>query len=180
MRMHARDDHRGRIEARQALDDRYRAPLMAFFLRRLSDRTEAEDLVQEVFVRMLARGASEDVRSADAFVFAVAGNLLRDRARLAATRSLSAHDPLDALTEGRDANLVEHCAPDRVLLGRERLALASRALAELSPRTRNIFVLYRMENMRRRDIAMLYGISVSAVEKHIAKALEHLMARLGR
>ena len=166
--------------ARQALDARYRAPLMAFFLRRLSDRAEAEDLVQEVFVRMLARGASDDIRSADAFVFAIAGNLLRDRARLQATRSASAHDPLDPAADGADDNLVEHSTPDRVLLGRERLALVSRALAELAPRTRNIFVLYRMENMRRRDIAMLYGITVSAVEKHIAKALEHVMRRLER
>jgi RNA polymerase sigma-70 factor (ECF subfamily) len=166
--------------ARQALDARYRAPLMAFFLRRLSDRAEAEDLVQEVFVRMLARGASDDIRSADAFVFAIAGNLLRDRARLQATRSASAHDPLDPAADAPDDNLVEHSTPDRVLLGRERLALVSRALAELAPRTRNIFVLYRMENMRRRDIAMLYGITVSAVEKHIAKALEHVMRRLER
>jgi RNA polymerase sigma-70 factor (ECF subfamily) len=152
---------------------------MAFFLRRLSDRAEAEDLVQEVFVRMVARGASDDIRSADAFVFAIAGNLLRDRARLRTTRSAAAHEPLDpAADAGADENLVEHSTPDRVLLGRERLSLVQRALGELPERTRNIFVLYRMENMRRRDIAMLYGITVSAVEKHIAKALDHLMARL--
>lgn len=166
--------------ARQALDERYRAPLMAFFLRRLSDRAEAEDLVQEVFVRMVARGASDDIRSADAFVFAIAGNLLRDRARLRTTRSASAHEPLDPAADSGDDNLVEHSTPDRVLLGRERLSLVQRALTELPERTRNIFVLYRMENMRRRDIAMLYGITVSAVEKHIAKALDHLMARLER
>ncbi|MGE5567206.1 MAG: RNA polymerase sigma factor [Parcubacteria group bacterium] len=166
--------------ARQALDERYRAPLMAFFLRRLSDRAEAEDLVQEVFVRMVARGASDDIRSADAFVFAIAGNLLRDRARLQATRSASAHTSLDPADDAPDENLVEHSTPDRVLLGRERLTLVQRALTELPERTRNIFVLYRMENMRRRDIAMLYGITVSAVEKHIAKALDHLMARLER
>jgi RNA polymerase sigma factor (sigma-70 family) len=176
--MYAREA-RAEDAARQALDERYRAPLMAFFLRRLGDRAEAEDLVQEVFVRMLARGGPEEIRSADAFVFAIAGNLLRDRARLAATHSAAAHQPLDSAADTADENLVEHSTPDRVLLGRERLALVSRALAELSPRTRHIFVLYRMENMRRRDIAMLYGITVSAVEKHIAKALEHLMARLG-
>jgi len=175
--MYAREA-RSEEQARQALDERYRAPLMAFFLRRLSDRAEAEDLVQEVFVRMVARGASDDIRSADAFVFAIAGNLLRDRARLRTTRSVAAHDPLDPAADGADENLVEHSTPDRVLLGRERLALVQRALGELPERTRNIFVLYRMENMRRRDIAMLYGITVSAVEKHIAKALDHLMRRL--
>jgi RNA polymerase sigma factor (sigma-70 family) len=176
--MYAREDPRREEAARRQLDERYRAPLMAFFLRRLPDRAEAEDLVQEVFVRMVARGGAEDLRNADAFVFAIAGNLLRDRARLARTHSAAAHDPLEDVADTRDHNLVEHLAPDRVLLGREKLALVSRALNELPPRTRNIFVLYRMESMRRRDIAMLHGITVSAVEKHIAKALEHLMARL--
>ena len=132
-----------------------------------------------MFIRLLARGGA-DIESADSFVFAIAGNLLRDRARMAQTRSASAHDWLDAAfdTEHVDDALVEHCGPDRVLLDRERLALVLRALEDLGERTRNIFVLYRLENMRRRDIAALYGVTVSAVEKHIAKALDHLMTRL--
>lgn len=165
----------------EALDARYRAPLMAFFLRRAASRAEAEDLVQEVFIRMIARGEGADVRSADSFVFTIASNLVRDRARMAATRHDRAHDQIDAAYENDavDGSLVEHLSPDRVLLGRERLTEALKALNELGPRTRNIFVLYRMENMQRREIAGLYGISVSAVEKHIAKALDHLMMKLG-
>lgn len=165
---------------REALDARYRRPLTAFFMRRAGGRADAEDLVQEVFVRMLARGATADIESADSFVFAIAGNLLRDRGRMALTRSAAAHAPVEGLYDGEhvDPALVEHCAPDRVLLDRERLAAVLRALEELGERTRNIFVLYRLENMRRREIAALYGITVSAVEKHIAKALDHLTTRL--
>ena len=164
---------------REALDARYRRPLTAFFMRRAASRADAEDLVQEVFIRLLARGGA-DIESADSFVFAIAGNLLRDRARMAQTRRASAHDPVDTAfdTDHVDDALVEHCAPDRVLLDKERLHLVTRALEDLGERTRNIFVLYRLENMRRRDIAALYGITVSAVEKHIAKALDHLMTRL--
>jgi RNA polymerase sigma factor (sigma-70 family) len=165
---------------REALDARYRRPLTAFFMRRAASRADADDLVQEVFVRMLTRGGAGDLRSADSFVFTIAGNLLRDRGRLAATRRASAHDPVEGVydTAFVDDALVEHCDPGRVLLDKERLAQVVRALEELGERTRNIFVLYRLENMRRRDIAALYGITVSAVEKHIAKALDHLMTRL--
>ena len=178
-RVRARKDQVAGL-TREALDARYRRPLTAFFMRRAASRADAEDLVQEVFVRMLARGGAGDIESADSFVFAIAGNLLRDRARMAQTRRASAHDPVEGAydTDHVDDALVEHCAPDRVLLDRERLALVTRALEDLSERTRNIFVLYRLENMRRRDIAALYGITVSAVEKHIAKALDHLMTRL--
>lgn len=171
----------GQVEGltREALDVRYRRPLTAFFMRRAASQADAEDLVQEVFVRLLARAAT-DIESADSFVFAIAGNLLRDRARMAQTRRTSAHDPVEGAfdTDHVDDALVEHCGPDRVLLDKERLALVTRALEDLGERTRNIFVLYRLENMRRRDIAVLYGITVSAVEKHIAKALDHLMTRL--
>lgn len=164
------------------LNARYRKPLMQYFLRRARDQQDAEDLVQEVFIRMIGRGAGEQLRSADSYVFTIASNLLRDRVRLAATHQDRAHDQLERVIEigAVDGNLVEHLSPDRVLLARERLAEALQALNELGPRTRNIFVLYRMENMQRREIAGLYGISVSAVEKHIAKALDHLMTRLGR
>ena len=178
--MRPRQDQAFEGLTREALDARYRRPLRAFFLRRAASRADAEDLVQEVFVRMLARGGAGDIESADAFVFAIAGNLLRDRARMAATHRTSAHDALETLYDSDhvDAALVEHCGPDRVLLDKERLAAVLRALEDLGERTRNIFVLYRLENMRRRDIAGLYGITVSAVEKHIAKALDHLMTRL--
>ncbi len=178
--MRARREHTPDGLTREALDARYRRPLTAFFMRRAASRADAEDLVQEVFVRMLARGGSGDIESADSFVFAIAGNLLRDRARMAQTRHASAHDRIEGAyeTDHVDAALVEHCGPDRVLLDKERLALVLRALEDLSERTRNIFVLYRLENMRRADIAALYGITVSAVEKHIAKALDHLMTRL--
>ena len=50
-----------------------------------------------------------------------------------------------------------------------------RALDELGERTRDIFMMYRLEKMKHRDIAALYGITVSAVEKHIAKAGVHLL-----
>ena len=50
----------------------------------------------------------------------------------------------------------------------------------LSERTRDIFILARIEHMHQRDIAKLFGISVSAVEKHVMKALSQIGKRLVR
>ena len=69
--------------------------------------------------------------------------------------------------------------PERVLLSQEALAAALRALEELGERTRDIFVLYRLEKMKQREIAALYRISVSSVEKSIARASEHLSLVFG-
>ena len=76
--------------------------------------------------------------------------------------------------------LVEDRTPERVLVGKEALKDIEDGLAELSERTREIFLLSRMENVHHRDIAQLHGISISAVEKHVLKAVAHLSAKAFR
>lgn len=152
---------------------RFRPALIAFFLRRLGDHSEAEDMAQEVLAR-LATNRSEQMRNPDAYVFQMAANLLRDRSRRERVRhnyrlGIGAADLAD----------VELLAPDRILTGRETLDKVKSILRELPERTRNIFILYRLEGMRKRDIATNYGISVSAVDKHLMKAMATMLDRLG-
>ena len=75
---------------------------------------------------------------------------------------------------------VEEFSPERVLLGRERLAKATQIMRGMPPRTREVFLLHRFEEMTYPAIARSLGISVSAVEKHIMIALKLLVADLGR
>jgi RNA polymerase sigma-70 factor (ECF subfamily) len=82
-------------------------------------------------------------------------------------------DPLDARPEA----LVDERSPERVLIGQMTLALALKALEELSELTRNVFVLFRLEQMKQKDIATLLGISQGSVEKHVMKAAFHLTRR---
>jgi len=88
------------------------------------------------------------------------------------------YDP-DLLDEKNafSANLVEDRDPERVLVGRQTIRDVLDALAELGERTRDIFILARLENVQHREIAAMYGISVSAVEKAMMKAMAHLGAR---
>jgi DNA-directed RNA polymerase specialized sigma24 family protein len=60
---------------RATLDARFRVPLMSFFLRRIKNRTEAEDLTQEVFVRLIGSPEPHRIKCAKAFVFRVATNM---------------------------------------------------------------------------------------------------------
>lgn len=162
------------------LDARFRGPLMSFFLRRIGDRAEAEDLTQEVFVRLLGAIEREGVRDADGLVFKIAGNLLRDRARRAVTHSRARIGEFDDhLISELTREFIEDHSPERVVLARVEISAVLSALDELGERTKDIYVLFRLEGMKQRQIAALYGIGISTVEREVARATLHMALRFG-
>lgn len=174
-----------RADEVEQLMARFHGPLMSFFLRRVRDRQDAEDLTQEAFLRIVGRDHDIPLDNPESYVFRVAVNLLRDKARRTASHRTSEHASLDdeaadlTTTGNTERALIEERQPERVLLSQESLAEALRVLDELGPRTRDIFMLARLERMKHRDIAAVYGMTVSAVEKHVAKAAIHLHHRFG-
>ncbi|MBW8813034.1 MAG: sigma-70 family RNA polymerase sigma factor [Caulobacterales bacterium] len=156
------------------MSDAYREPLIRFFRRRTGGAAEAEDLTQEVFLRLLRRPDGEAIDNPEAFLFRTAVNLLRDRARRAGAFAAHAAE----LAERQDR--VEGLSPERVLEGRQSLAAAMRILEELDERVRDAFILHRLEGLKYAEIAELFGVSVSSVEKYVIKALAHLARRAGR
>lgn len=155
------------------LSRRFRPALLAFFLRRIGNHSEAEDLTQDVFTRLIAM-PRDRMDNPDAYIFQIAANLLRDRYRRDKVRK--DYQWGVATSEGVG---VETLDPDRVLAGREALGQVSQVLRDLPERTRTIFILYRIESVKKRDIADGFGISISAVDKHLMKAMALLTARLG-
>jgi RNA polymerase sigma factor (sigma-70 family) len=162
----------------QRLDDlsrRFRPALLAYFLRRVRNPAEAEDLAHDVFLR-LAGVPLEQLRSADAYIFQIAANLLRDRARRWKVRNDYAAAQLAAAdTEEPELHPFD---PERIEAARRSLATLVARLMELPQRTREIFVLYRIENVTRHNIAQAYGLSISTVEKEVARATAYLMLHL--
>jgi RNA polymerase sigma factor (sigma-70 family) len=158
------------------LDRRFRLPLIAYFRRRVSSASEAEDLTQDVFERVLKALNHAPILNAEALVFRIAVNLLRDRARREITRGGEQSLTSENIVALADALTVD-LSPERVVLGERTLADVLAALQELGERTQAIFYLYRLENLKIREIAAIYGISASAVEKQVSKALLHLTRR---
>lgn len=66
---------------------------------------------------------------------------------------------------------------DEVISARERLARVNQAFEQMPPRTRAIFLQHRIDGRKYREIAESMGISQSAVEKHIARAVLFLAER---
>ncbi len=165
----AKDD----LAIMNALAADYRQPLVRFLAKRLGNVPEAEDIAQEVFVRIVQRGDVETIEHAQAFLFQTAMNLLRDKLRYDTAHQYWDHDVYeDSLYSA------EGPSPERVIQARERLRKLEKALQSLDERARDIFILHRLENMKYRDIADRYGISVSAIEKYMMKALAHIQRRM--
>jgi RNA polymerase sigma-70 factor (ECF subfamily) len=156
------------------LATRFREPLRRFFERRLRGRPDADDLVQEVFVRLTRQGHLQAIERLDAYVFQVAANVLRDHARRWAVRFEEAH-PADL----EDAGVEGGFSPERVLLGRESVERLVAALYELPERTRVIFALYHFDGVPQVEVARRLGLPVSTVEKHMSRANAHLLSCLG-
>lgn len=153
------------------IDAHYRTALMSFFVRRVRNQAEAEDLTQEVFLR-LAKRDGPVLDTPAAYIFQIAANLLRDRSRR--TRVRSAYTATEALDEPN----IDLLDPFRFVSARVELENLSDSLRELPERTRAIFILYRIENVEKITIARSLGISKSAVTQHVVKAMAHLMAQL--
>jgi RNA polymerase sigma-70 factor (ECF subfamily) len=153
------------------VSERYRQPLTAYFQRRVHSRIEAEDLTQEVFLRLVRRLDLDTIENPEAFVFQTAMNLLRDRSRRGKTQ-------LSHLSDlAHRERSIEELSPERVFDSRQSLNLVLSVLEELDERSRDAFILHRLEGMKHAEIASLYGVSVSSVEKYIIKALALLAKR---
>lgn len=144
-------------------------PLRAFLTRHTRSIQDAEDLAQEVFLRMWRVGTHNEIHHLRGLVFKMANNLLKDRSRRTYTRMMrNAVSTLD-LELPDVAN-----EPSYLLESLQTLTVFSQTLAKLRPGTRTAFLLYRLESHSQAQIAAQMGISVSMVEKHISYAMAAL------
>ena len=152
--------------------EKYVPALRRYFAKRIP-ASDVDDLVQEVLLRMQTQDSGTVIEHLDRYLFTVAASVLTDKRRRQAVRCQSSHETLTELHHP-----IEEISPERVLLDREALRMVVAAIADLPPRTREVFALHRFEEMSCSAIASHLGISVSGVEKHIIKALSSLRLRL--
>jgi RNA polymerase sigma factor (sigma-70 family) len=132
-------------------------------------RDDADDLIQEAFLRLHVYCQEQEVHKQDAFLTRTVLNLSVDMHRKE-HRDLYSNEPLESLL------LIDvRPTPDEDFAASERLNRIGAVLDALGPRTREIFLMHRLEGYGCAQIATQFGISISAVEKHIARAVLALM-----
>ena len=157
------------------LSEQFRAALLRYFYRRRLPDKDVEDAVQEVFVRLSRREGLADMTNVSGYLFETAASVAIDYQRRAQVRLSHAHERYEEQIHA----LMDH-GSDVIIEGKQSIEVLLAALRELPERTRNAFLLVRLEHMRYAEVAARLGISVSSVEKHVLKAMAHLLERLAR
>lgn len=146
-----------------------RPALVSYFRRKTGTATESEDLAQDVLMRALTHAKWTSPAEARSYIFRMAVNRWRDLCRRRRTHGVSV-----AWDEGTEVEAGAENPPERVLMVKEELDQLDRALRELNERTRTVLVLVKLEKLRIATVAEMLGISVSAVNKHLARGLADL------
>lgn len=131
---------------------------------------DADDLVQEAFLRLGRYEQDHEVHSREAFVMRAAANLIVDRSRRMAVSPVGAGNELDL-----SAIAATDPLPDEQAESQARLDHLKEGLAALPEPVRRVLLMRRIDGMSFREIAIAENLSVNAVEKRVARATLSLM-----
>jgi len=153
------------------LFDRYHASVARFALRFVGDRARAEELTQDIFVK-LYRNARAYKPSAQfkTFLFRVATNHCLNEVRRGEYRVSHTSTAPTEEDDGVDVAGPQAERPDETVAGRELERAVGEALAGMSERERAAFTMCRFEGMAYRDIAEALEASEAAVKSLIHRA----------
>ncbi len=159
---------RGDADGAARLFDRWSGPLLKFTSRMLGNPAEAEEVTQDVFLKVIARASQYDGRATVAsWLFAIAANACRDRLRRSSRRPIV---PLEAVAEAAEPDV----PVDLKLVERQRREAVRRALSRLSDEQREVLVLARYHGLPYAEIARSLSISEGAVKTRVFRAMETL------
>ena len=169
-------NHTGSIDLEQIREiaREFKPALGAYFGRRCDDPSMVDDLVQNVFIRLLRRKKAGEIEHVPAYVMQTASSVWNDHLRSEQSRNQYDYEEYDDV-----AHSPEGISPERVYQDREALSRVLALLQELPERTQDIYLLCRFDGLKRKDVAHRLGISISAIDKHLMAATKKVGTRIG-
>ena len=156
-----------------------RTNLVRFLAARAGSLAAAEDLAQDLYLKLSARDRTEPVENPTALLYRMALNLMLDRARGEArsvARDSAWRQTAHAQVGGAD--VADLPPADEAAASAESLRRLVAAVADLPPQAGRAFRLHKLEGLSHAETARAMGLSVKAVEKHVSAALKALTAKL--
>jgi RNA polymerase sigma factor (sigma-70 family) len=162
--------------------ERARGQLSSFIQRRVHDRLDAEDILQDVFCELVvAYRLMKPIEEAGAWMFRVARNRIIDLVRR--KRAVSLDQPVGAAEDGstlRLENLLpsSNAGPDSEYARGLLIEELEQALTELTPNQRAVFLAHEFEGRSFRELSAETGLSVNALLSRKHEAVKRLRRRL--
>lgn len=150
-----------------------RPKLARYLARQTGSQEDAEDLVQEAWIR-LARNAAHAGRAPRGYLRTILQSVITDFRRGRDRRQTDRHQELT------NSIVVEAPSPEDHVVGRSEIACLELALAELPKRRRDIFIRANLRGESCATISKTYGLSKRTIELEVKAALDHCAERLGR
>lgn len=149
--------------------------LVRYIRSRVDSKVDADDIIQETLARLMRYRADPGVQDVRLMLFRIANNLLTDYYRRNERQHAGDHVALDLAgpLHAPDKPHVDRVAHEQAL---DRLM---RAIERLPPKCRLAFTLSRFDAIPHKEIARRMGVSVKAVEKHLARAMLACRAAAG-
>jgi RNA polymerase sigma factor (sigma-70 family) len=157
----------GDLQQASLLFERYHKRIFNFLARMTMDRTVAEDLTQNVFVRMIKyRNSYREGARFQSWIYQVARNIFTDHYQDIRNRK---HGFIDVeKIEGTMAD------SDETQLLDEREALLHKSLARLEPEQRELLVLTRFQHMKYEEVATIMDTTVANIKVKVHRAIGKL------
>ncbi len=164
---------RGDAKSFETIFHLFQAKLLAFIKMSLQDTADAEEIVQQVFMKIwLKRELIDPQKSLEAFLYAIAKNEIKDFLR----KTLHKKKYLSTLLS-ETANV--HSDVEKTVEFNETKRILNSLIDELPEKRRKVFVLNRMQGKTYRQIAEDLNISENTVDSQMRKALAFLKQRWG-
>jgi RNA polymerase sigma factor (sigma-70 family) len=156
---------------------KHRGPLLNYATRLVGSRAEAEDLVQEAWLRLDAAAGERAVQEPLGYLYRIIRNLAFDQSR-SAGRERQWQKEGEASVEAV-LGLKPSATPENIVLHKDQMRLLMAALDELPKRTRVAFGMHRLGGYKLREIAAFLDISIPLAQKLVTTGLLHCRDRLG-
>jgi RNA polymerase sigma factor (sigma-70 family) len=157
-----------------------RADLVRYFRARLRSDEAAEDLVQDIYLKISNLPAPE-IGNPAAYLYRLGTNLMLDRLkaqRRAGRRDWEWRDLHSGSVGGE--GVADASPADDVADARQRLRRIIEVVNELPPPVREAFRLHKLEGLSHAETARAMGVSRSSVEKYMMTCLKRILAKIGR
>jgi RNA polymerase sigma-70 factor (ECF subfamily) len=175
----------GDLAAFGELVARHEKRLWNFLRRFVQDKATAEDLLQEVFLRVVKSAVQwQPSAKVSTWLFTIARNLCTDQARRAEFRRAESLDQVKAGEGDSGLRRIDQVAAasgdaETEVMGREIASLIDRAVGELPLEQREVFLMREVMDMSFAEIAAQVGASEPTVKSRMRYALQRLRSKLG-